>query len=282
MNKFFALVMTGLLGLSANGQEEKDSVMYARDSVIELETDPTTLFFQQAEKTKSPGKLTLVTKSKKTVTLKKFIAGLNGDLADAPLYADHAFSDLDNDGKKELLIWNYTGGAHCCDEIYIFRNASANKYQQTAKLFGGHTMIMEDRIFQFSLNEYFGYFFTCYACGYGDTTDAAPIDVSSVALKYKNGRLQIIPGDKELKSIIYDNLGKLGEQPYEKLADVTDFDNGLRKEFAFNLAAYYYAFGKNLIETQKLFNKYYKFPDAKKVWSAFAKNLAALKADNDF
>lgn len=282
MGKLFGLITGCLFVLSVNGQEEKDTVMYAKDSVIELETDPTTLFFQQAEKTKNPEKFLLVTKSKKTVTLKKFIAGLNGDLADAPLYADHAFSDLDKDGKNELLIWYYTGGAHCCDEIYIFRSTGNNKFQYVAKLFGGHTVIGGDETFQFSLNEYFGYFFTCYACGYTDTTDAAPIDVSSIALKYKNGKLQLSPGDAELKSIIIDNLGKLGKQPYEKLADVTDFDNGLRKEVAFNLATYYYSFGKNLTETQKLFNKYYKFPDAKKVWVAFTKNLAALKADNDF
>lgn len=282
MGKLFGLITGCLFVLSVNGQVEKDTVMYAKDSVIELETDLTTLFFQQAEKTKTPEKFFLVTKSKKTVTLKKFISGLNGDLADAPLYADHAFSDLDKDGKNELLIWNYTGGAHCCDEIYIFRSTGTNKYQHVAKLFGGHTMIAGDGTFQFSLNEYFGYFFTCYACGYADTTDAAPIDASSIALKYKSGKLLIVPGDAELKSIINDNLGKLGEQPYEKLADVTDFDNGLRKEVAFNLAAFYYSFGKNLTETQKLFNKYYKFPDAKKVWVAFTKNLAALKADNDF
>ncbi len=90
------------------------------------------------------------------------------------------------------------------------------------------------------------------------------------------------PVDRELRSQINDNLGKLGEQPYEKLEDEIAQDNGLRKEFAMNLAVFYYSFGKNIIETQKLFNKYYKFPDAKKVWTAFLKQLQHMKKDNDF
>ncbi|MBK8953438.1 MAG: hypothetical protein IPM85_15435 [Chitinophagaceae bacterium] len=155
----YVVLLASLWGVYLNAQVPADSVMYAKDSVIEVETDPTTLFFQQAEKTKYPEKISLVTKSKQVVTLKKYINTLNGNTPEAPLYADHAFSDLDKDGRNELLIWNYTGGAHCCDEIYIFRNTALNKYQYAAKMFAGHTMITEDGSFGFSLNEYFGYFF---------------------------------------------------------------------------------------------------------------------------
>ena len=31
------------------------------------------------------------------------------------------------------------------------------------------------------------------------------------------GKVAVVPGDKELRSSINDNLGKLSEQPYEKL-----------------------------------------------------------------
>jgi hypothetical protein len=57
--------------------------------------------------------------------------------------------------------------------------------------------------------------------------------------------LQIVKGDKELLRIIHDNLGKLKEQPYVALKDDLAMDEGLRKEFAFNLGVYYYALWKN-------------------------------------
>ena len=261
---------------------EGDTLLYQRDSVIELEPDPTTIFFQESEKTKTPGKVMLVTKSRKAVSLANFLKSMVADVIDFPLYTDHAFADMDNDGKKELLVSNYTGGAHCCDEIYIFKNIGPNKYQHVAKLFAGNTIITKEKEFIYDFHEQFGYFFTCFACGYTDTTDGAPVEIRSITLKYNKGKMVVTPGDQELKSIINDNLGKLGEQPYEKLSDDIDQDNGLRKEFALNLVVHYYSFGRNVMETQKLFNKYYKYPDAKKVWAAFVKQMQYMKGDNDF
>ncbi len=261
---------------------EGDTLLFQRDSVIELEPDPTTIFFQQGEKTKTPGKVILVTKSRKAISLANFLKSMVADVTDFPLYTDYAFADMDNDGKKELLVSNYTGGAHCCDEIYIFKNISPNKYQHVAKLFAGNTIITKEKEFIYDFHEQFGYFFTCFACGYTDTTDGAPVEIRSITLKYNKGKMVVTPGDQELKSIINDNLGKLGEQPYEKLSDDIDQDNGLRKEFTLNLVVYYYSYGRNMVETQKLFNKYYKYPDAKKVWAAFVKQMQYMKRDNDF
>jgi hypothetical protein len=255
-------------------EAQQDSVMYVKDSVIEVETDPTTSFFQSGEKVKLPAKTILITKAKKTITLAAFLK--NEDM----MYSDNVLADLDNDGKNELLISNFTGGAHCCDEIYIFKNIGLNKYQQAAKLFAGNTAISKDKLFTYNFYEQFGYFFTCFACGYSDTSDAAPVEIESITLKYARGKLNIIPGDKELRSTINDNLAKLGELPYEKLDDDLTQDNGLRKAFAMNLAVFHYSFGKNLVETQKLFNKYYKFPDAKKVWAAFVKELQYIPKES--
>lgn len=261
---------------------ESDTLLFQRDSVIELDPDPTTIFFQEGEKTKTPGKVMLVTKSRKAVSLANFLKTMVADVTDFPLYTDHVFADMDNDGKKELLVSNYTGGAHCCDEIYIFKNIGPNKYQHVAKLFAGNTIITKEKEFIYDFHEQFGYFFTCFACGYTDTTDGAPVEIHSITLKYNKGKMVVTPGDQELKSIINDNLGKLGEQPYEKLSDDIDQDNGLRKEFALNLVVHYYSFGRNMMETQKLFYKYYKYPDAKKVWAAFVKQMQYMKGDNDF
>lgn len=260
---------------------QTDSVMYQRDSVVALDSDPTVLFFQQNEKVASPATIRLVTKTNKIVKLSSFLDSIG-------IYAGHVLADLDKDGKKELLISNYTGGAHCCDEIYIFKNIAPNRYQHVVKFYAGYTTINRDNEFAYNFSEHFGYFFTCYACAYTDTTDEAPIELHSIWVKYNKGKVTVVPGDKELRSSIIDNLGKLGEKPYEKLStgpggeDNIAQDNGLRKEFAINLAVFYYSFGRNMPETQKLFNKYYKFPDAKKVWAAFVKQLQYIRKDNDF
>ena len=274
---FFQKLFSGLALMLAFStlHAQQDSVMYQRDSVIIPESDPTVLFFQENQKAASPAAVRLVTKANKIVSLPDFLVGTG-------IYANHVLADLDKDGKKELLVSNYTGGAHCCDEIYIFKNIAPNRYQHVVKFFAGSTTITKNNEFIFSFYEQFGYFFTCYACAYTDTTDVAPVELRNIMLKYNKGKVSVMPGDKELRNTIADNLGKLGEQAYEKLDEEITQDNGLRKEFAINLAVFYYSFGRNILETKKLFTKYYKYPDAGKVWAAFTKNLLATKKDSDF
>jgi hypothetical protein len=273
MKKYFFIITACLFQAVCFAQ---DDTLYQRDSVIELETDCSEDFFLNIERIKDPSRISLVARNGKTYTMPSFFKAFN-----VGGFSESGLDDLDGDGKKELVISNFTGGAHCCDEIYIFRNIVANRYQYVAKTFAGHVCFLRDKKLRFSFYEGFGYFFTCYACSYTDTTDVAPIPVSSIELQYLKGKLVVIPGDASLKSMIRDNLGKLSEQPYEKVDDISQ-DNGLRKEFALNLAVYYYSFGRNLVETRNLFNKYYRFPDAKTVWAEFNKLLANVKKTNHF
>jgi hypothetical protein len=254
--------------------QAQEPVLYAKDSVIELPTNATILFFQQNEKIATATKTLLLTKSRKTVSLSSMLTNLGN-------YADHALADLDKDGKKELLLYNYTGGAHCCDEIYIFKNTAANKYQHVAKLSAGNTVITDSSTFIYSFLEPFGEFFSCYTCGYVDSADEAPIKVKSIELKYKKGVMSITRGDQELRSKINDNLGKLAEIPYEKFDIIGAKENGVRKEFALNLAVFYFSFGKNLSETKKLLGKYYKFPDQAMVSREFVRVLNTIKKESD-
>jgi hypothetical protein len=270
---------------------QTDTVLYQRDSVVERAYDCTENFFNRSEKIENPAKLTLVTKSQKITKLSAFLASLRqGGTApvNAPSSAgvsglqQYGLIDLDGDGSKELVLTNHTGGAHCCDEVYFFKNTGPGKYQFAAKTFAGDVCVSRNNVFAYNFYQQLGYFFTCFACSYVDTSDAGPVEIRGILLKYQKGKLAIIPGDQELRSIITDNLGKLAEQPYVKLADATAQDEGLRKEFAMNLAVFYYSFGKNIAETQKLFTKYYKFPDAAKVWTAFQQQLQAIRKSNDF
>jgi len=277
---FSLLFLFGHYQLAA--QVETDSVMYARDSALDVPTDPTILFFQEGEKTKTPGKLLLLMKDKKTRSLSAFLKSLGNEELGETVYADHALADLDKDGRKELLVYNYTGGAHCCDELYLFKNTGVNKYQQVAKLFAGNTIITKEREFIYNFHEQYGYFFTCFACGYEDLSDEGPLSNSSITLRFRKGKIQVVPGDPDLKAMIRDNLEKLGENPYQPLEDDIEHDDGLRKEMAFNLVVNYFSFGRNLPETRQLFFRYYKHPDAAKVWAGFTRQLNYILSQNDF
>ena len=139
--------------------QQGDSVIVKVENATEEDVDPTLHFFQQHEKAASKVAISLVTKKNKIVTLKAFLDSTG-------IFTDHALADLDLDGKKELLVSNYTGGAHCCDEIYIFKNISPNRYQHAVRFYAGNTIITKKGEFLFNFYEQFGYFFTCYACAY--------------------------------------------------------------------------------------------------------------------
>ncbi|MBS1654338.1 MAG: hypothetical protein JSU05_05780 [Bacteroidetes bacterium] len=241
------------------------------------EEEPTSDFFKRTDSIAHPGSIQLVLKNNKTESLKKFIQ----DLETEPEWIQSGLYDLDGDHKKELIINNFTGGAHCCDEYYFFKNIAPNKYQFAAKTFAGNIVINDSDEVIYDFYEQFGYFFTCYACAYEDSTGLLQ-PVSNIVLKYKNGKLQVVQGDNDLRSQLKDNIAQLGEQPYQELKEEYDFDNGLRKELAINMAVYYFSFGKNLPEIKALFDKDYKHPDAGKVWTAFVQQLNAIKKDNNF
>ena len=196
---------------------------------------------------------------------------------------EHALADLDNDGKKELLIYILridVNPHRQPDEIWFYKTAPSGKYQYAGKLINGHTIISPEKTFSFNVKEYFEEFYSCYGCGYDDKSDEAPIKLQELQLKYIKGKLVLQKGDQELRSIINDNLGKLAERSVPLSADGKD--DGTRKEMAINLAVFYYSFGKNIVETQRLFNKYYKQADAKKVWTKWLKQQQSIASQNSF
>ena len=277
MKKLFLLfLLVTLIDRSTFAQQTADTVMFQKDSAIIPETDPLTKLLQEGEKVAHPEKTMMMLKSGKQISMHQFVKSNLTEFSDAALV------DLDNDGKAELFFSNYTGGAHCCDEIYIFKKIGINRYQFSGKMYAGVTGIDESKTFQYRLYELFGYFFTCYACGFPTESEADPIENNTINIQYRQGRLQIVKGDKELLHIIHDNLGKLKEQPYVALKDDLAMDEGLRKEFAFNLGVYYYAFGKNFTSTKLLFDKYYKFSDSKKVWNQFVATIKHINSINTF
>jgi hypothetical protein len=273
----FLLVPALLCALLGEAQTT-DTSLVSSVNQVSGNTDSASSFFSIHEKIDKDAwpSVKLVSRNRKSTNLH---AVLNDP---EKTYHDHVLADLDGDGIKELVVSLFTGGAHCCDEILIFRQTAPGKYTHAARVFAGHSLFSANNELVFTFYEHFGYFFTCYACGLTDTSDTAPIDIRAIVLRYGKGGLRVKPGDQELRSAVMDNLGKLSEMPYEELGEDVLMDHGLRKEFAMNLAVYYYSFGKNLVDTRALFRRYYKFPDSAKVWSAFVKQLKEVQAGNDF
>lgn len=188
--------------------------------------------------------------------------------------------DLDGDGTEELIVFNNTGGAHCCDEYYIFTQKTKNEFEFKAHLMGGETCIdATNNTFAYSFGETFGYFFTCYACEFEDSSGAFH-SKREIQLKYASGKLQVIPYGSEDEKQIRVNLQILQDHGFEKVEGL--MDSGWRKEFAMNLAVWHFNHNKDWKQTKQLFDQYYHFRDAAKVWKEFHNTLQEFGKENTF
>jgi hypothetical protein len=189
-------------------------------------------------------------------------------------------TNLNNDTVTELLVLNYTGGAHCCDEVYVFEK-QPGYYVQKAKLFGGFICIdPASNLFTFSFNEALGYFFACYACGFADSTGRFEV-IREIELRYDNGRFVVVPYLPDTEKQLFQNLELLAAHKYEHMEEGL-MDSGWRKEFAMNIAVWHYNHGKNWTATKALFDKYYEFKDAARVWKELRNTLQEMERENDF
>lgn len=235
-------------------------------------------FFNSAGKVKNTTSVKILTKKKSqslSAYLKEAISGLEQHMG---------VKDLDSDKKAELIIYNFTGGAHCCDEIYIFQNTGVNQYALAAKLFAGNTCI-SGTTFLFDFAEPFGYFYTCYACELEEKKKSRGESyerIANISLQYKAGKMTVVPGDAALKEKLLRNLRYIKALGWDGGAKDGEFDDGRRKALAQALAVYYFSFGKNMTETKSLFTANYPYKDAASVWKDFTVNLANIQRQNSF
>ncbi len=188
--------------------------------------------------------------------------------------------DLDGDGTTELIVFNYTGGPHCCDEYYFFSQKNEKEFEYRAHLMGGQACIeATTNTISYSLSETFGYFFSCYACGFSDSSGAFKT-MREIQLKYTGARLEVVAYDTLAAKQNIINLRILNEHGFEKIEGL--MDNGWRKEFAINLAIWHYNHNKNWKQTKKLFEEYYTFNDAPRVWTEFHRTMVEAGKENSF
>jgi hypothetical protein len=138
----------------------------------------------------------------------------------------------------------------------------------------------QTNIFSFSFTESLGYFFSCYSCVYRDSTDQYRL-IREIELRFHNGQFVVVPYNADIEKQLQTNLALLKEHGYVEL-DAGLMDNGWRKEYAMNLAVWHFNHGKNWDATKKLFNQYYTFKDADKIWREFYNVINEAGKENSF
>lgn len=283
--RYIWMMLTGISISACNNQGDKkvtgaDTAMALSDSAGK-ETDRLVYvdcyegFFKDLPLLSDSDRVVLTARNGDTVKFKKFF---REDLGSK--YARYGLKSIDADTIPELIVYNYTGGAHCCDELYVF-GKEKDSYAFRAKLYGGFICIDPvTNIITYSLNETLGYFFSCYACGFSDSTKGFQT-IREIELAYKGGKFEVKPYAPATEKQVLHNLAVLKEHGFEEIVEGL-MDSGWRKEFAMNFAVWHYNHGQNWNETKKLFDKYYTFKDAARIWKEFYSTLEDAKKENTF
>lgn len=186
--------------------------------------------------------------------------------------------DLDSNGSNELVIYNYSGGAHCCDEFFVLAPDATGTYSIQTKLFGGNTCISRNYEFSYNLYEGLGYFYACYACIYTDSAKGLMLP-PPIQYRYESGRFLLSGDTAATAAAALKNLNLLRKVPIKQLQN--NEDGGLRKMIAINLATLHFLRNSNWDATRALFDRFYvNKNDANEVWQQFRKTLIDIQGMN--
>jgi hypothetical protein len=252
----------------------EDSLQFQTDSLTDIAGACQGSFFRDLERFEDSSSAYLIVDSNKRITLTQFFR----DEFMSPV-SSYGLKDLDEDGAEELIVYNNTGGAHCCDEFSIFSAVSENEYMFKSRLMGDVCITPETNAFTFSFNEPMGYFFSCYACNFSDSSSSFRT-MRALRMRYAKGKLEVIPYSKQEEVQNLRNFEVLTNSGYKKLNGL--MDDGWRKEYAVNTAIWHFNHGKNWTTTKTLFDKYYQYPDHKQVWDELYQTILATSHENTF
>ena len=270
MKKYFFSLATIIFFLACNNASKKEvsTNISPSDSSIQKE-GPQVNFAAITDSSK----LMVLKKDGKTIT---YPAYKQLFIAEAT-FTQPSFTqqDIDGDGSKEIVVASYTGGAHCCDVTTILTRTADNEMKEVFDFTGG-TYISKDTL-TLSFFEALGYFHTCYACAveYPGNLDAA------VRLRFSKGIFSYLPSVEKDNGVIIESLKFLQTKGIpDKDSDGADgFDDGTRKAYAFNLVAYYYNNGRDLVKTKQLFDQYYTHKDKETIWKDLSRYIAGFDED---
>ncbi|MBK8981109.1 MAG: hypothetical protein IPM38_02030 [Ignavibacteria bacterium] len=169
--------------------------------------------------------------------------------------------DLDGDGKKEILIAMYSGGAHCCTNLFAGK-ISKGKFILTDSIYWGNSFFrMEDLNAdgkqEFTgVNDVYAYIFTNYA------QSKFPVLIYA----YENDRF--IKVTEKFPDVINERLTDLKKEleEYKNIlceeagAETFNTDAGAVKAILAAITEEYMSLGK-IEEGYKLIDEFYKCPD---------------------
>jgi len=187
--------------------------------------------------------------------------------------------DLDGDGKKEILIEKFSGGAHCCTSLYLGR-ITKGKFQYIDSVYFGNCSYMLEDLNKdgkreiISCNDMFAYFFTNYA------QSRFPVLIYAL----KKGVLKLV--NEEFKSFVNKDINALKEElkpylsagfgcPKTENEDTFNTDAGAVKAILAAITANYFYIGETS-KGYKYIEKVYSCPDKKKFIGAL-KNEFKIK-----
>ena len=201
-------------------------------------------------------------------TFLKMVTGLGNNFGeDISPYS--GLLDLDNDGVSELLIGYFTGGGHCCDDLWIGKLIAPHLFENAFTIQGGWIQLDSQKNFIFSPDELLGYFYTCYTCD-GDYKSPYNYNYTNAYFRYKNGVPVFVLMNESRKEQIISNLNILSNQSIPELDEEGTDEiggSGFRKNFAKNIFALYFNSEGDKLACKKFFNKYYKGKDSDSVWN---------------
>lgn len=269
MQKIAILVLLTILVACNNSNNNKpkgDSTIKVIDSVGKMQNADCYDIFFKADK-KDTTNYSLVLNDGTTTSIHEFIKKEYASTEDVAI----RLQDVDKDGVKELWLRAFTSGMHCCDEWKVFLPQTNGSYKLSSYLTAGDVCV-ENEVFTFSLSQVLGYFKSCFACGYEDSAKGF-IPVREFSLKYVQGKFVVAPYDKLMEQRILKNLTILKNA----LTNVVDdeeatISGSMKKEFAINIAVFYFNNNKNWEASKKLFLQYYPLKDGENL----AKELKAL------
>lgn len=204
--------------------------------------------------------INLLLNKNKIVAANKFPEGEENK--DLRATAIRCLKDLDNDNIDELIIYYFTGGAHCCDVYNIFKKNSDTTYKQIFS-FTGPVTINKNQI-TLDLYEALGYFYSCYACEIETPHPLSP----EIILNIKNDKFYFGKTIDSLNQQIEENLTFLQKRGVPDFpADDSTMDDGTRKTFAENIISFYINNGRDLEKSKLLFYNNYSHSDQDKIWA---------------
>ncbi len=281
-NKSFPFLLTCVLMVLScnNGQEKKSSTndtlktevkgqLIPADAAIELKTNISPAEAKAITVILDNGKEIALNKFPQADELSKFPDGdVMGEINDHSRdSAIRSLIDIDHDNTLELVTQYIVLGTHQNYISDVFTRVSENKYKRILS-YPSSISARTNSVSIYFFDDLVG-FNTCFACGIDD--ELPYHDLRGINLELKNAAFQFAAKNDKMNQGLEQNLAALKKRGVAQMKDGQD--DGTRKEYAFNIVAYYFNNDRDLAKAKEAFEKYYDQPDKDKIWKELEKYI---------